>query len=447
MKLTRELLHEYQERGVNFILNTPKCALFLDLGLGKTLTSLTAIVDLHDQLEVNKVLVIAPLRVANTVWHKEILNWEHTKHLTYSIVTGSEKRRIESLFKPADIYIINRENIKWLVDYYGKSWPFDMVVIDESSSFKSVSAQRFKALRKVLPYIDRLVQLTGTPASNGLLDLYAQMYLLDTGARLGRTMTAYKARFFESDYMGYKYTPREQSKEIIYSLLDDIVMTMRAEDYLQLPPRIDINQIVELPEKLMKEYRTLEKEFIADILDTEIAVFNAAALAGKLLQFCNGAIYTDDSGAYISLHDAKLDALAEIIEENQGENILVAYNFKSDLERLKARFKNAVVLDKQGDAVDKWNNGEIELLLAHPASAGHGLNIQKGGSIIVWFGLNWSLELYQQFNGRLHRQGQTKPVRIIHLVAGGCMDEKVLQAIESKAETQDELLNYLKTVI
>jgi SNF2 family DNA or RNA helicase len=447
MKLTRELLHEYQERGVDFILNTPKCALFLDLGLGKTLTSLTAIVDLHDQLEVNKVLVVAPLRVANTVWHKEILNWEHTKHLTYSIVTGSEKKRIESLFKPADIYIINRENIKWLVDYYGKSWPFDMVVIDESSSFKSVSAQRFKALRKVLPYIDRLVQLTGTPASNGLLDLYAQIYLLDTGARLGRTMTAYKARFFESDYMGYKYTPREQSKEIIYSLLDDIVMTMRAEDYLQLPPRIDINQIVELPEKLMKEYRTLEKEFIADILDTEIAVFNAAALAGKLLQFCNGAIYTDDSGAYIGLHDAKLDALAEIIEENQGENILVAYNFKSDLERLKARFKNAVVLDKQGEAVDKWNNGEIELLLAHPASAGHGLNIQKGGSIIVWFGLNWSLELYQQFNGRLHRQGQTKPVRIIHLVAGGCMDEKVLQAIESKAETQDELLNYLKTVI
>lgn len=447
MKLTRELLHEYQERGVDFILNTPKCALFIDLGMGKTLTSLTAIVDLHDQLEVNKVLVVAPLRVANTVWHKEILNWEHTKHLTYSIVTGSEKKRIESLFKPADIYIINRENIKWLVDYYGKSWPFDMVVIDESSSFKSVSAQRFKALRKVLPYIDRLVQLTGTPASNGLLDLYAQMYLLDTGARLGRTMTAYKARFFESDYMGYKYTPREQSKEIIYSLLDDIVMTMRAEDYLQLPPRIDINQIVELPEKLMKEYRTLEKEFIADILDTEIAVFNAAALAGKLLQFCNGALYTDESGAYMSLHDAKLDALAEIIEENQGENILVAYNFKSDLERLKARFKNAVVLDKQGEAVDKWNNGEIELLLAHPASAGHGLNIQKGGSIIVWFGLNWSLELYQQFNGRLHRQGQTKPVRIIHLVAGGCMDEKVLQAIESKAETQDELLNYLKTVI
>jgi SNF2 family DNA or RNA helicase len=447
MKLTRELLHEYQERGVDFILNTPKCALFIDLGMGKTLTSLTAIVDLHDQLEVNKVLVVAPLRVANTVWHKEILNWEHTKHLGYSIVTGNEKKRIESLFKPADIYIINRENIKWLVDYYGKSWPFDMVVIDESSSFKSVSAQRFKALRKVLPYIDRLVQLTGTPASNGLLDLYAQIYLLDTGARLGRTMTAYKARFFESDYMGYKYTPREQSKEIIYSLLDDIVMTMRAEDYLQLPPRIDINQIVELPEKLMKEYRTLEKEFIADILDTEIAVFNAAALAGKLLQFCNGAIYTDESGAYISLHDAKLDALAEIIEENQGENILVAYNFKSDLERLKARFKNAVVLDKQGEAVDKWNNGEIELLLAHPASAGHGLNIQKGGSIIVWFGLNWSLELYQQFNGRLHRQGQTKPVRIIHLVAGGCMDEKVLQAIESKAETQDELLNYLKTVI
>ena len=346
--------------------------------------------------------------------------------------------------KSADIYIINRENVKWLVDHYGKKWPFDMVVIDESSSFKSATSQRWKSLRKVTPYIDRTVLLTGTPAPNGLMDLYAQIYLLDTGARLGRNMTAYKARFFETDYMGYKYTPREGSENIVYSLISDLVMTMRAEDYLQLPDRIDLVQSVALPTKLKSQYDTLEKEFIAEINDTELAVFNAAALANKLLQFSNGAAYTDEHKNWVELHNGKLDALKEIVEDNSGENILVAYNYKTDLERLQKTFPNAVVLDKEGLAVDKWNKGEIKMLLAHPASAGHGLNLQHGGSMIVWFGLNWSLELYQQFNGRLHRQGQTKPVRIIHLVAEGCIDEKVMKAIECKAKTQDELLNYLK---
>lgn len=442
--LDRSNLHEYQERGVEFIKATRKCALFLDLGLGKTLTSLTAIADLSDGFEVTKTLVIAPLRVANTTWHKEINSWEHVKHLKYSICTGNEKSRISALFKDADIYIINRENVKWLVDYYGKKWPFDMVVIDESSSFKSHSSQRWKALRKVLPYVDRMVQLTATPASNGLLDLWPQIYLLDIGQRLGRSMTAFKSSFFQADYMGYKFTPKDGANEKIYALIDDICMTMRAEDYLEMPPKIDLVEYCPIAPKLMRDYRELEKQFIAEINGTELAVFNAAALANKLLQFCSGAAYTDDIGNYIEIHSAKLDALAEIIEQNPDENILVAYNYKTDLERITARFQDAVVMDKKGDAVDKWNNGEIKLLLAHPASAGHGLNLQHGGNVIVWFGLNWSLELYQQFNGRLHRQGQTKPVRVIHLVVPETIDDRVMQAIENKAETQNDLLNYLK---
>lgn len=444
MQLTRDLLHNYQDRGVEFIVNTKKCALWLDMGLGKTLTSLTAIVDLLDSFDVTKVLVIAPLRVANTTWHKELENWEHTKHLTYSIVTGSDKKRRAALYKSADVYIINRENIKWLVELYGDKWPFDMVVIDESSSFKSSQSQRWKALRKIMPYVDRLVELTGTPTSNGLLDLFAQVYLLDIGQRLGRTMTTYKSRFFESDYMGFKYTPRDGSKDVIYKLIEDVVMTMRAEDYLELPARMDITIPVQISAKLKAQYDELENEFMAEIEDVSVAVFNAAALANKLLQFCNGAVYVDEHKNWVELHKEKLDTLSDIVEDNQGENILVAYNYKTDLERLVKRFPDAVVMDKEGLAVQQWNDGEIKMLLAHPASAGHGLNLQAGGNIIVWFGLNWSLELYQQFNGRLHRQGQTKPVKIIHLVVEGCIDEKVITAIGDKAETQNDLLEALK---
>lgn len=444
MALKKDLMHKYQHRGVRFIKDNDKCALWWEMGMAKTLTSLTAVVDLIDSFDVTKVLIIAPLRVANITWHKELLNWEHTKHLTYSICTGSEKNRISALHKTADIYIINRENVKWLVDFYGKKWPFDMIVIDESSSFKSVTAQRWKSLRKVMPYVDRMVQLTGTPTSNGLLDLYAQLYLLDTGARLGRNMTAYKQRFFETDFMGYKYNLREGSQEKIQELISDICMTMRASDYLELPSRIDLKIGVDLPKKLKDQYDVLEKEFIAEIENTEIAVFNAAALVNKLLQFCNGAVYIDDKKNWQELHKLKLDALADIIEDNPNENILVAYNYKTDLERLVNRFPDAVVLDKEGLAVDEWNKGNIKMLLAHPASAGHGLNLQHGGSMVVWFGLNWSLELVQQFNGRLHRQGQTKPVRIISIVANNCVDERVIEAINNKAETQEQLLNAIK---
>jgi SNF2 family DNA or RNA helicase len=442
--LSRDNLHDYQHRSVEFIKTTPKCALFVDLGLGKTITTLTAIKDLTDSFDVVKVLIIAPLRVANTVWNKEILNWSHLRGLSYSIATGTERERIAALFKSADITLINRENVQWLVKHYGNKWPFDCVILDESSSFKSPTSQRFKALRKVTNKISRMIQLTATPASNGLLDLWSQICLLDDGQRLGRTMTNYKSRFFEADYMGYKFLPREGAKEKIYSAIEDIVLTLKAEDYLEMPKRIDVTVKINLPKVIQKQYDEFERDFLFTINDDTVTALSAGVLANKLLQFCNGALYIDDLKNYQIIHDLKIEALKEILEENPNENILVAYNYKTDLIRLQEAFPDAVVLDKKGAAVDQWNNGEIKILLAHPASAGHGLNLQHGGSVIVWFGLNWSLELYQQFVGRLDRQGQTKPVRNIHIVADGCIDEKVMTAIQSKAETQNDLLNFLK---
>jgi SNF2 family DNA or RNA helicase len=439
-------LHEYQRKAITFAKNNPKCALFLDLGLGKTVTTLTAIKDLLDSFDVNKVLVISPLRVTNTVWHKEIANWSHLKDLSYVIATGTERERIAALYKTVDITLINRENVPWLVKHYGAKFPFDMVVIDESSSFKNPSSQRFKALRKVTNKITRMIQLTATPSPNGLLDIWSQISLLDDGKRLGRTMTAYKSRFFESDYMGYKFNPREGSKETIYQLIEDITMTLKADDYLDMPDRIDSIIKVQLPTSIKKQYDDLEKDFLITINDDTITTTSAAALANKLLQFSNGAMYIDDLKNYQVLHDLKIEALKEIVEENPNENLLIAYNYKTDLIRLQEAFPKGIVLDKKGEAVDKWNNGDIKMLLAHPMSAGHGLNLQKGGSVIIWFGLNWSLELYQQFNGRVHRQGQEKPTRIIHIVADGCIDEKVMKAIELKAETQNDLLDRLKLI-
>ena len=441
---SRNDLLPYQNRMIDFIYNTPKCAVWAGLGLGKTVTTLTAITDLLASLTVLKVLIIAPLRVANSVWHTEAKRWTHTKELTFSIVTGSEKERISALFKSADIYVINRENVQWLVEHYKTKWPYDLVVIDESSSFKSASSQRFKALKKVRTLTDRMVQLTGTPSPNGLIDIWSQMFLLDGGERLGKTMSAYKMRFFEAGYNGYSFKPVKNADKIIHKLIDDIVISLNVDDYLEMPERIDTIIKVPLPPSRMAEYKQLERDFIMQINDTEIVAYNAATLAGKLLQYCNGAMYTDELKNWTEIHTAKLDALDEILEDNQDENLLIAYNYKTDLIRLKARYPDAVVLDNDPDIITRWNNGQIKILLAHPASAGHGLNLQHGGSIIVWFGLNWSLELYQQFNGRLHRQGQTKPVRIVHIVADGCIDDKVMRAIENKAQTQDELLNALK---
>lgn len=440
----RNDLHKYQQRMIDFINNTPKCAIWAGLGLGKTITTLTAITDLIDSITVNSVLIIAPLRVANSVWHIEAKRWEHTKQLRFSIVTGSDKERRTALHKTADVYVINRENVQWLVELYAKKWPFDMIIIDESSSFKSASSQRFKALKKVLPQTSRLVELTGTPSPNGLLDIWSQIYLLDNGQRLGKSMTAYKQRFFESDYMGYKFKPVKYADKIIHKLIDDIVISLNVDDYLEMPERIDTVIKVQLPQNRLDEYKQLEREFLIQINDNDIVAYNAATLAGKLLQYCNGAIYTDDLKNWTEIHSAKLDAIDDIISDNTDENLLIAYNYKTDLERLKKRYPEAVVLDKNPDIIKQWNDGKIKMLLAHPASAGHGLNLQHGGSIIVWFGLNWSLELYQQFNGRLHRQGQTKPVRIVHIVADGCIDNRVMQAIENKAQTQDELLDAMK---
>lgn len=443
--LSRENMHQYQVKGVEFIKEKERCGLFLGLGLGKSVTSLTAACDLLDDMSVNKVLVIAPLRVANSVWKQEVEKWEHLKHLRVSVCTGSEKNRRAALTRDADIYVINRENVVWLADLYKKKWPFDMVIIDESSSFKNPSAKRFRALKRVLPFTNYMVALTGTPSPNSLMDLWPQMYLIDFGESLGRTITGYRQRFFEQDYMGYNYTLRAGCDETIHKLIQNRVISMSAEDYLDMPDRVDVVTTVQMPPKAVKTYRDMEKTLLADIDDVEIEALSAASLANKLMQFSNGASYHDEAGNWVEIHSAKLDALSEIVEDNPDENILVAYNYKFDLERLCERFPDAVVLGKEQSTIDAWNRGEIKMLLAHPASAGHGLNLQSGGCVTVWFGLNWSLELYQQFNGRLHRQGQKRAVRVIHIVCEGTIDERVMRVLSDKDAVQSSLLKALKS--
>lgn len=442
--LSRDDMHDYQNRAVQFIKDKGRCALLLDMGLGKTTSTLTAVSDLLDGFMVNKVLVIAPLRVANSVWAQESQKWSHLKHLSTNVCTGTERQRIAALSSQADVYTINRENVPWLVKHFGKKWPFDCVVIDESSSFKSASSQRFKALKKILPDTQYMVLLTGTPSPNGLLDLWSQIYLLDFGASLGRTMGGYKQRFFDSDHMGYKFTPRVGSDERIRSLINDFCLSMSAVDYLELPERINLNVEIELDAKARKFYEQFEKELLAELDNGEVVeALNAAVLANKLLQVSNGFTYTDDKKNWQTVHSAKLDALKELVEQND-EPMLVAYNYKIDLERIIEAFPDAIVLDSDPETIARWNRGDIKMLLAHPASAGHGLNLQAGGALCVWFGLNWSLELYQQFNARLHRQGQTKPVRIVHIVAKGCIDERVLTVLADKDAVQSKLLNALK---
>lgn len=443
--LQRSNLHEYQKRAIRFIKDKKRCALYLSMGLGKSPISLTAAVDLLDEFEVARVLVIAPLRVANSVWRQEAAKWSHTKELSVSVATGTEKNRLAALLNKSDITVINRENIPWLVKHYGKKWPFDMVIVDESQSFKNPSSQRFKALKRILPFTDYMVLLTGTPSPNGLLDVWSQMYLIDSGEALGRTMTAYKGRYFESDYMGYNLTIRAGQDEVIRELMQPHVLSMDAEDYLEMPDRIDLIERVTLPPKVLKQYKEFEKTLLTELTNgEELEAMSAAVLAGKLMQWCNGATYYGEDGQWEELHTEKLDALADIVERDPTENLLVAYNYKTDLIRIKARFPDAVILDKDPETIERWNRGEIKMLLAHPASAGAGLNLQKGGSVIVWFGLSWSLEFYQQFNGRLHRQGQQKPVRIIHIIADGCLDERVMSVLKDKGAVQGKLLEALK---
>lgn len=449
-------LHHYQKYSVDFAVDHPYCALFLDMGCGKTVSTLTAINRLmFEDLEINKVLVIAPKRVAEDTWTKEAAKWDHLKHLRISRVLGTERQRKDALRADADIFVINRENVCWLIAQYRGTLPFDMLIIDELSSFKSPKAQRFKALRMVRPQFSRVVGLTGTPAPNGLTDLWSQIYLLDQGERLGKTVTGYRQKYFRpgrsNGQVVFDYKLLDGSEEAIYRRISDICVSMKAEDYLELPPRMDHSVEVTLPSPVQAQYENFEKEEILKILEQEkentISAANAAALTNKLLQFSNGAIYDGDRAVH-ELHEAKLDALEEIVEAANGEPVLVFYSFRHDIGRIKRKLKDyrpRELVDSKD--IDDWNAGKIQVLLAHPAGAGHGLNLQKGGNIIVWFGLTWSLELYQQANARLHRQGQTRPVQVYHLLASGTMDEDVIKAISGKADKQEALMQAVKARI
>ncbi|HCT0376707.1 TPA: DEAD/DEAH box helicase, partial [Staphylococcus pseudintermedius] len=423
--------------------------LFLDMGLGKTVSTLTAFSDLQ-LLDTNKMLVIAPLNVAKDTWADEIDKWEHLKHLRVSKVLGSPKQRIAALNKEADIYVTNKENTKWLCDQYKKDWPFDMVVIDELSTFKNPSSQRFKAIRKKQPLIKRFVGLTGTPSPNSLLDLWAQVYLIDRGERLETSFSRYRERFFKpthqvSDHV-FNWELRDGSEEKIYELIEDVCLSMKAGDYLDMPERIDAVQSVNLSSKERKLYDELEKHYILESEeDGTIVAQSGASLSQKLLQLANGAVYTDDESVR-HLHDRKLDKLEEIIEESQGQPLLVFYNFKHDKERIMERFDEVVTLDDKGYK-DKWNAGKVKILLAHPASAGHGLNLQQGGHIIVWFGLTWSLELYQQANARLYRQGQQHTTIIHHIMTDNTIEQRVYKALQNKELTQEDLMQAIKARI
>ncbi len=417
---------------------------------GKTVISLTAINELlYNYFDVSNVLVIAPLRVAQTTWPGEVKKWDHLQHLTLSKVLGSAKERRLALNTPADIHIINRENVKWLVEECGKEWPFDMVVIDELSSFKSNKAKRFRALRKVRPRIKRIVGLTGTPAPNGLIDLWPQIYLLDQGERLGKTVTGYRNRYFNpgrrNGYVVYDWVLKPGAEEAIYEKLDDICVSMKSEDWLQMPERIDREVVVRIPEAARARYDQLERDLLLPYEGGDVTADNAAVLSNKLLQMANGAVY-DENGSTREIHQAKLEALDDILEAANGQPVLVFYNYQHDRDRILKHIPTARVLDTEDD-IEKWNQGEIPVMLAHPASAGHGLNLQAGGSVIVWFGLTWSLELYQQANARLYRQGQNKSVIIHHLVAEGTIDEDVMRALEHKDTGQEALLAAVKARI
>lgn len=443
--------YPYQDAAKQWILDHPSCGLFLEMGLGKTVITLTAVKELLDDFAITRCLVIAPLRVAATVWQEEAAKWEHLAGLHMIKVLGGQSERVAALETDADVYVINRENVVWLVNYMAqrKHWPFDMVVVDELSSFKSAKSQRFRALRRVLPRVERIVGLTGTPAPNGLIDLWSQVYLLDRGERLERTLGAYRARYFDpgrrNGQIVYNWVPKRGADKAIYQKIGDICMSMKAADYIHLPDRIDVNVPVVLPDTARRAYETLEREFVLPYLETPITAQNAAVLTGKLLQLANGAVYTDD-GNYMLVHSAKVDALEDLIEQANGQPVLVYYTFRHDAERIMCRIPQARLLATPED-VDDWNAGRIQVLLAHPDSAGHGLNLQRGGHILIWFGLTWSLEKYQQANARLHRQGQERPVTVYHVIAAGTMDERVLDVLAGKDLRQEALINATKAVL
>ena len=438
--------HDYQRYATDFIINNPISAVLLEMGLGKSVISLSAINELMlDYFDVSRTLVIAPLRVAISTWPDEIKKWDHLKYLSYSAVTGSEKERLDALKKPAHIYIINRENVDWLITKSGFKWFFDMVVIDELSSFKSYQAKRFKSLLKARPKVKRIVGLTGTPSSNGLMDLWAEFRLLDMGERLGRYITHYRQNFFIPDkrnqQMIFSYKPKDGAEKEIYQLISDITISMKSKDFLKMPECIMNEVVVSLSEKEQKLYDSLKKDMVLSVGDDEIDAINAAALSSKLLQMASGAVYNDDKES-IHIHDRKLDALEDLIEGANGKPVLIAYWFKHDLTRIKERFDVREI--KTSKDITDWNEGKIPIAIIHPASAGHGLNLQAGGSTLIWFGLTWSLELYQQTNARLYRQGQDSTVVIHHILTNGTIDEDVMKALKAKERIQDALINSVK---
>lgn len=438
--------HGYQQQMIEYIDTHPVAALFLDMGLGKTVITLTAIKNLlYDSFEVKKVLVIAPLRVARDTWPNEIEKWKHLQGLRYSVVVGNQIERQSALKQEVEIYIINRENVTWLIEKSGYQFDFDMVIIDELSSFKSHAAKRFKSLLKVRPFIKRIVGLTGTPSSNGLMDLWAQFRILDKGERLGRFITHYRQHYFDPDQRNgmviYSYKPKPEAEEAIYNQIEDITVSMKAEDYLDMPDFITNEVVVKLSDKEREVYDEMRKEMIVEVKDKEIDAINAASLSNKLLQMASGSVY-DERKESVWLHDRKLDALEDLVEAANGKTLLVVYWFKHDLMRITQRF-DVKVLKTQQDFQD-WNKRIIPVGLIHPASAGHGLNLQAGGSTLVWYSLTWSLELYQQTNARLYRQGQKESVVIHHLITEQTIDEDVMKALKRKDDSQTALLEAVK---
>ena len=447
--------HDYQKYVIEYIEKHPVSAVFLDMGLGKTSITLTAINNLiFDYFAVRKVLVIAPLRVAKNTWSAEINKWDHLNDLKYSIVVGTPAERKNALKADADIYIINRENIPWLAEYMGAAFDFDMVVIDELSSFKNYQAKRFKALMKVRPSVKRIVGLTGTPSSNGLMDLFAEFKLLDMGERLGRFIGQYRNTYFMPDKRNgqviFSYKPLPGAEDTIYSKISDITISMKAADHLKMPKLVTTDYEVTLSEKEQRKYKELKDNMVLQLSDDEITAANAASLSNKLCQMANGAIYDEDKSV-VHVHDRKLDALEDVIESMSGKPVLVAYWFKHDYDRIADKLKTlSIPFEKldTSDSIEKWNKGLIPAALIHPASAGHGLNLQSGGSTLVWFGLTWSLELYQQTNARLYRQGQSSDtVVIMHIVAKGTMDEQIIKALKKKDNTQSALIDAVKAEI
>lgn len=447
--------HEYQKYAINFIKENPIAAVLLDMGLGKTSITLTAINDLlFDSFDIRKVLVIAPLRVARDTWTAEVDKWDHLRHLICSVAVGTEAERKAALRKKAHVYIINRENVSWLVEESGIPFDFDMVVIDELSSFKNGKSKRFKSLLKVRPLVKRIVGLTGTPSSNGLMDLWAEFRVLDLGKRLGRFITHYRNAYFQPDKRNgqvvFSYKPLPGSEKKIYAAISDITISMKATDHLKMPECVMNEVEVTLSEKEHKTYDAMRSELIVSLGGEEIDAGNAAALANKLSQMANGALYGEDKRVF-PIHDRKLDALEDLIEAANGKPVLVAYWFKHDRERITERLRKLHIpfsLLDDSDSIRRWNDGELPVALIHPASAGHGLNLQAGGSTIVWFGLTWSLELYQQTNARLWRQGQTADTVVIHhIIAKDTIDERIMSALRKKEKTQTALIDAVKATL